>query len=165
MNHKPYVYSPHSIAQRATVHPILQSTCDAVIEIHDFRIEVGARVFADQVKAFRAGFSKDSPDDGEWPHKDRPDGCRAVDVHPIVDGKKLDPALFGRDVWETAAWAYFAGIFTSELQRQCRWFSARTGSAWTELWGGNWSRDARILDKADRRFIDAYHWEIRAGQR
>ena len=154
-------YSAHSTAQRATLHPVLQNTCDAVLEKHDFKIETGARIFADQAKAFRTGNSKDSPDDGEWPHKDRPEGCRAVDVHPMIDGQKIDPEQFGKDVWATAQWSYFCGMFFAELQNQCRWYAARTGQKYEAVWGGNWSRDARILDKNDRRWIDAYHFEIR----
>lgn len=156
-----YTYSAHSIAQRATLHPILQAACDDVLDQHDYRIEIGARTPERQMDAFKGGTSKDDPSDGKYPHMTRPDGtCWAMDVTPYVDGKQLNAALFGKDIWETCAWVYFCGMMMYALDEHCRRHNARNGTLFKPRWGGNWSRDARILDKSDRRFVDAFHFEI-----
>ena len=157
-----YKFSAHSIGQLHTLHPHLLGICERVIEVHDFRIEIGTRTAEQQQIALDTGNSKDSPADGKWPHMPRPPEYRswAVDITPYVDGLRLNADLFGKDPWETARWAYFAGLVEAVSMDYFRTVYLQTNEQFRLRWGGNWNRDAKILDDSDRRFIDAYHFEM-----
>ena len=161
-----YTYGAHSTAQYATLHPLLRAACDDVLTIHDHKIEVGARLPDAQQAAFEAGNSKVrgfNPDGTPYlyPHRVRDDGtCWAVDLIPIVNGKPLDPKLFGIDAWETSRWTRFIGLFEAAFAMRAREHRLRTNEQFALRTGINWNRDASILDPSDRRFVDAFHVEM-----
>ena len=139
----------------------LQGILLYLLEIHPYKITCGIRSREDQQKAFESGHSK-VRGDGDYPHMPREDGrSLAVDVWPVVEGKPLDPTLFGKDPWETARWGYFAGCFMTQAKEYFRMVELMNGEHWIGVWGGNWNKDEKILDEKDQRFIDAYHFEIR----
>lgn len=167
-----YRYSAHSLREQETLHAILSGLFTYVLETHDHRIETGLRQRQDQRAAFATGNSKVSGEEdyphmprtmaGEpWDDYDDETGVSwAVDVTPYVDGQPLDAEVFGRDPWVTARWAYFAGVVMGEANNYLRAHENQTGEKFRIRWGGNWDRDAEILDSSDRRFVDAYHWEL-----
>ena len=164
-----YVYSRHSLAEKDTLHFILGGLFQYVLETHDHRLEQGRRSRGEQRVAFASGNSKVTGE-GDYPHMSRTADGRydeteagdswAVDVTPYVDGKPLDAGAFGKDPWVTARWGYFAGVVIGEANNYLRSHENATGEKYRIRWGGNWDRDAEILDNSDRRFVDAYHWEL-----
>lgn len=163
-----YKYGAHSVGQRATLHPHLQNIFDSVLDMHDFRIEIGARTAQQQQDAFTGnpqtsklpGFVDGK--EADFPHKPRGPEHRswAVDVWPYVDGKRLDANIFGKDSWETGRWTYFVGLVEAISRDYFRTVFLQTNEQFRLRWGGNWNRDAKILDDSDRRFVDAYHFEM-----
>ena len=161
-----FAYGAHSTGQRATLHPLLQAACDDVLDCHDHRVDVGARMPNAQQKAFESGYSKVRGFNADgtpyhYPHRVREDGtCWAVDLIPIVDGKVLNPKLFGVDPWETSRWTRFIGMFEAAFTYRAREHALRTNETFTLRTGINWNRDAAILDPSDRKFVDAFHIEM-----
>ena len=160
----------HSTAQRATLHPLLAEALDDVLALHDFKIEVGARLPEAQQDAFERGTSKKrgfNPDGTPYafPHRIRADGtCWAVDLIPIVNGVALDPKKFGVDPWETSRWTRFIGMVEMACAERAREHYLRSNERFVLRTGINWNRDAAVLDEKDRRFIDAYHVEMERGE-
>ena len=160
--------SAHSVAQRATLHPLLKAAIDDALEMHDCRIETGARLPQAQQACYDAkprtskwpGFNSDGTP-APYPHRVRDDGtCWAVDLIPIVNGKALAARAFGVDPWETSRWTRFIGMVESSFAIRARAHAVRYGEHFTMRTGINWDRDAVILDEKDRKFIDAYHVEM-----
>lgn len=161
-----YSYSSHSSGVQEGLHVVLQGLFVYVLEQHDHRLEVGVRSREVQHKVFASGNSTVSGA-GDYPHmprdqdgeEDQENGISwAVDVTPYVDGKPLDPKKFGDDPWATSRWAYFAGIVFGEANNYLRAHANATGEHYRIRWGGNFDRDAEILEEGT--WKDAYHFEL-----
>lgn len=130
-------FSPQSLEQLNTCHPDLIKLCNAVLPLHDFKVNEGHRNKAAQDMAIAAGKSK-TP----WPtskHNAQP--SNAVDLLPFINGHFIG--------WNAPLeqWALFAGMMLATAKQ--------LGIA--IRWGGNWSGDN---DLATNKFDDLPHFEL-----
>tara|TARA_Y100000310_G_scaffold288245_1_gene313721 strand:- start:144 stop:563 length:420 start_codon:yes stop_codon:yes gene_type:complete len=135
-------YSDNSLAERATIVPVLRGLFSEVLLIADHTIIEGRRGEARQRQLFRTGESK-----LDWADSNHnfvaPELSMAVDVGPYFSAPIQIP-------WNnTRAWDLFAGIV----------FGVAFAQGITNLrWGGDWNRNRLPGDKSD--FRDLPHWEL-----
>jgi len=153
-----FSYSAHSTAQRATLHVHLQQVLDRLLEVHDFRIDEGARTAEKQWEAFNGGFSK-VKGDAEYPHRIREDGFSwACDIYPYINGKRIDVRAVGFKPIESAQFARFLGLLEALATDYFKGLYAMTNEKWRLRFGIDWDRDGEIL--SDQTFHDWPHVEL-----
>jgi peptidoglycan L-alanyl-D-glutamate endopeptidase CwlK len=132
------VYGNASKRRLATIHPVLQEWCNALILVFDHTIVCGQRGEEEQEEAFRNGKSKLHYPDSY--HNTEPFSC-AVDIAPW-DAER------GVIAWDRPErFIYLAGMGV-ELARQMNI---------SIVWGGDWDMDTYLKEHS---FKDYPHFQI-----
>lgn len=158
-----FSFSAHSIAQRATLHKHLQELFDRLLEVHDFRIEEGARTAQRQQDLFDQKATQQQGFVGGvaqvFNHMIREDGSAwAADIYPYINGRKINVRGVGIIPADTAKFARFLGILEGLAFDYFRGLTAMTNEKWGLTLGINWDRDAEIL--TDQQFQDWPHVQL-----